>query len=135
MTTKIWTGFIGKTITDIKKVYNNELHFEFDDGNKLEMYHQQDCCEEVYIEDIIGDLEDLKNSPITMFETTSEYDTVGSWGDTSTWTFYKIATIKGYVTIRWFGTSNGYYSEEVNLEYFDGDDTWSDFSLDYEEID
>ena len=135
MTTKIWTDFIGKTITDIKKVYNNELHFEFNDSSTLKMYHMQDCCEEVYIEDIIGDLEDLKNSPITMFETTSEYGTVGSWGDTSTWTFYKIATVKGYVTIRWFGTSNGYYSEEVNLEYFDGEETWSDFSLDYEMVD
>ena len=134
MTTTIWTNFIGKTIIDIKRFYNYELHFEFDDGSSLKMYHQQDCCEEVCIEDIIGDLKDLKNSPITMFETTSEYGTA-EWGDPATWTFYKIATAKGYVTIRWFGMSNGYYSEEVNLEYFDGEETWSDFSLDYEEID
>lgn len=135
MTTKIWTEFIGKTITKIQEVSIEDLRFEFNDDSTLKMYHMQDCCEEVYIEDIIGDLEDLKNSPITMFETTSKYGTVESWGDTATWTFYKIATVKGYVTIRWFGTSNGYYSEEVNLEYFDGEETWSDFSLDYEEID
>ena len=135
MSTCIWTEFIGKTITNIKKVHSDELHFEFNDGGSLKMFHEQDCCEEVYIEDIIGDLEGLYNSPITMFEQTSKYGTVKSWGDTATWTFYKIATVKGYVTLRWLGTSNGYYSEKVNFEYFDGEETWSDFSLDCEEID
>jgi hypothetical protein len=105
---------LGKTLAEVVEHSHAELAFRTTDGETYRMYHEQDCCEDVSIEDITGDLNDLVGSPITMAEEVVEDGEESDWG-TSTWTFYKLATNKGYVTIRWFGESNGYYSESVDF--------------------
>lgn len=92
---------------------NDAIYFETDD-QRFVMCHDQDCCESVSIEDICGDLSDLVGSEILH----ASEDTNGGEdndGDHETWTFYNIRTNKGSVTIRWYGTSNGYYSERVDV--------------------
>lgn len=111
---------LGKTIIHIKSE-QDYIQFTCNDGDRFSMYHEQSCCENVYVEDIIGDLDDLLHSPILMAEeivhSGENPEGVPSieYQDSFTWTFYKLATIKGYVTIRWYGESNGYYSESVTF--------------------
>jgi hypothetical protein len=107
----------GKTITKI--VHEpNFLLFLTSDGNRYVMQHEQDCCETVTLEEVIGDLNDLIDSPIVEAskETNRELPAKDpKWDDSYTWTFYKIGSMKGFVTLRWYGESNGYYSEEVSF--------------------
>lgn len=109
----------GKTITKIEGMEKNSIYIEFfcSDGTKYVMDHNQDCCESVYVEDVCGDVEDLLNSPILLAEEVQNADgpALNEYEESWTWTFYKIATIKGTVTLRWYGASNGYYSEEVDF--------------------
>lgn len=107
---------IGRTITRIVNE-GSVLKFYMKTGPHVIMYHEQDCCEDVRIEDICGDLEDLLDTPILRAEE-RYHSKKEKYGDLSEWTFYEVATIKGSVTIRWYGESNGYYSTAISIEYF-----------------
>ncbi len=106
---------LGKTLQTVKRgTYRNEQALLFVSGSDAYvMYHEQDCCEAVWLEDIAGDLLYLTGTPILMAEerTCHHEENEGS----QTWTFYVFGTVKGYVTLRWIGESNGFYSEEVEF--------------------
>lgn len=126
------TDLIGLTMQSVEKTKtsrpgydeNDALVFVTCDGQRFAMTHDQDCCESVCIEDICGDLADLVGSPITMAEeATNSTDPPGVDGtdgtprtpESYTWTFYRIGTAKGSVTIRFYGESNGWYGETASL--------------------
>lgn len=109
-----FSSIIGRVFSKVINDNDKELLF-IEPGMKsgFKLYHEQDCCEDVYISDICGNLADLENSPILQAEEVSYI--MNEAEESGTWTFYKIATRKGYVTIRWNGQSNGYYSEAVTF--------------------
>lgn len=115
---KVITSIVG-----LEKL-SGEVHFICSDGSRYKMFHKQDCCESVNVEDIIGDVQNILDSPILLAEVSEsgEPKPTGDWEESWTWTFYKLATIKGYVDIRWFGSSNGYYSESVSFKKLGGDE-------------
>ena len=109
---------VGKVLVSIENK-NRELILTTNDGQQYEQYHSQDCCEGVEVEDICGDVSDVLNSPILVAEEVTSNknppDVKKEYQDSFTWTFYKLETAKGGITIRWYGESNGYYSEEVSF--------------------
>ena len=108
---------LGKLLVKIEGAEegSGEIRFVLDNGDIFCFYHEQDCCESVTVEDVGGNIEDLIGSPILLAEEVSSWGN-DSWGS-CTWTWYRFATVKGYVTIRWYGESNGYYSEKVDYRW------------------
>lgn len=111
---------LNKIVFKIENNNDDRIEFYCSDGHIYSMYHDQDCCESVSIDDISGDLNDLIGSPILMADESSSINTKLDGTpdedcESCTWTFYRFATVKGYVNIRWYGESNGYYSESVNV--------------------
>jgi hypothetical protein len=113
---------LGKTLTKVQRIegkydegISDQILFFCDDGTVYKMYHDQDCCEGVHIEVANGDPNFLIGSPICIAnEYTHKADDGEDWE--TTYTFYRFGTVKGYVDIRWVGSSNGYYSTEVDFE-------------------
>lgn len=118
---------VGKTFVKVEhrantgRYENEAIVFHMEDGSNYVLTHEQDCCESVYLEDMEGELSYLENTPILYAEEVDGVTPAIEDGDyvpeSFTWTFYKISTIKGTVDLRWYGESNGYYSESVDLYY------------------
>lgn len=121
MEVKIYEQLIGNTLKSVTgRVGGDEIVLETEEGKRYRFYHSQDCCECVTVEDICGDLNDLIGSPLIVAEETISNENppglpAPEFQDSFTWTFYRFATAKGFVTIRWYGSSNGYYSESVDF--------------------
>ena len=122
MSVTLLDKIIGKTATTIEGFTekSERASITFSDGSVFAMYHSQDCCESVDIESIHGDPTWLVGKPIVVAEIVDsqgvERPDPMSWDESFTWTFIKLGTNNGVITIRWYGSSNGYYCETPAIE-------------------
>lgn len=107
----------GKILKEILiSEYRNEITFVCSDGVRFIMEHYQCCCEDVYLDEINGDITDILGTPIIIArESTNNKDPRDPDDESFTWTFYDIQTKKGHVQLKWYGSSNGWYSEDVDF--------------------
>ena len=102
---RTYSELIGKTIIKViakQDIYDFiiSLDFIFSDNSIYSMYNEEagtgnDCI--ITLEDVNGDWGSLYDEPLNIAEE------VTNKGSDGTWTFYKFATIKGYVDLRWYG--------------------------------
>lgn len=101
---------------------DNTVKFFFKEVT-VTLYHSQVCCENVVIDDVNGDVSDICGQILEVAEvrtseiddTTAEQPKKSVCDDYNTWTFYTFRTIKGSLDIKFHGSSNGYYSERVDV--------------------
>ena len=116
---------VGKTIKDIRGLEkgSSEVIIEFNDGSDVRFYHEQCCCEDVHLNDFIGDINRLRNSEIVSAREDSNNNLdknnkpLETDDESYTWTFYNIQTTKENLWMSFYGTSNGYYSERVDMVF------------------
>lgn len=110
------------------KKINRNIVFETENNTKITMFHDQGCCEQVFIYSKTDNLNTLIGK--TIFDVTEKVSnpnetfdeqTEAYADDRFTWTFYKFFykdcdNKTEEIEIIWFGTSNGYYDEGIQLK-------------------
>ena len=102
----------GMTITAVVYKEADESLLIHLNTHVLEMIHHQNCCETVYLADVVGSFEDLIGYPL--LEVSESTVNTESEDKSSTASYYNFKTVKASVQLRWVGESNGYYSETVD---------------------
>lgn len=122
----VLSQMIGQTPVEITglKEGSESVTIRTKEGNELILRYEPDCSASCTICQVDGDADDLLRAPLLMCEEVTEglpEEAREEYEDSFTWTFVKLATVKGYVTLRWYGSSNGYYSESPTA-YYNGED-------------
>ena len=114
-----FSDIIGKKIADVQRS-SDEIEFITECGERYKMYHSQDCCENVYIDAIDGNLDGLIGGVVRDANVSTNDGSSG--GNEVLWTYYRIRTENEFCHITWRGSSNGYYSVSVKFVRYNKED-------------
>ena len=111
-----------KSITGLEE-HSEKVTITFEGGSYIEQYHDQDCCESVTINQVDGNPDKFIGAIAheliekVLYKDDMSADQLPEYTESLTATFYTLKTSKGYLDWRWYGESNGYYSESVESNY------------------
>lgn len=115
-------SLVGEVLTHVD-IFSDEILLTTESGRKIQIHHDQDCCESVGIVDTEGNWQDLVGKPLLEASTEIDPDNDPVFIETDknyhdSWTNTKLTfRVDGATVInRWIGDSNGYYSENVDFE-------------------
>jgi hypothetical protein len=104
----------GEILTEIDCDENDEvILLTTESGRQFKLYHSQDCCERVYIQEFDNYKALIGKKIIEV--TDEENDVSKDYYDSATETVITFRVNDATVINRWIGESNGYYSERVNF--------------------
>ena len=111
----------GQTIRKIFNLKDESDTFQIvTDKYKYNLYHEQSCCENVRLVNVIGDIDNILNEEIIFAEEdvgANDPDWYNSHYDEShTWTKFVLGTKNANVEFWFLGESNGYYGESISIK-------------------
>jgi hypothetical protein len=115
-----FSDFVGKTINAAMIGTSNDRMFWKVDGEWYDIYAEGDCCSASWFEHC-DDGSVLQNAVLTSFESFSREPLKGEERDYETLQIdmLKFKTSKGYCTIEFRNSSNGYYSGRADIQKMD----------------
>lgn len=116
-------SLVGEVLTHVD-IFSDEILLTTESGRKIQIYHDQDCCESVGIVDTEGNWQNLIGKPLleASQEIDPDNDPIFSQhkpedsDDSRTDTKLTFRVDGATVINRWIGESNGYYSEFVDFK-------------------
>ena len=114
---KVLDNMVGRVVKYVD-IDHDQMKITCEDNSVFTFYHEQDCCECVYIADTEGEPMSLKGWKLLLVDMEATKESSWDRDESKTTTVVKFVTDENTVSVKWIGESNGYYSESVDLREF-----------------